>query len=141
MRHFLDPHLFCFFFFLFYSRRCNYRVAIRAYFDEHGLVRQQLDSFDEFITNTILEIVEDTRPFDIKPQPLYGPGQSVGDVSIQTTLCLWPKGSSFMTNHSSRVSADVVHTYVSFDSFLLPSPFCSFSPCFRSIATFRNKIW
>ena len=49
-------------------------VAILAYFDEHGLVRQQLDSFDEFITNTILEIVDDQPVLNIKPQPQYGPG-------------------------------------------------------------------
>ena len=28
-------------------------VVIDRYFDEKGLVRQQIDSFDEFITNTI----------------------------------------------------------------------------------------
>ena len=49
-------------------------VAIQAYFDEHGLVRQQLDSFDAFITNTILEIVDDQPVLAIRPQPQYGPG-------------------------------------------------------------------
>ena len=31
--------------------------VITSYFDEKGLVRQQLDSFDEFIQNTMQEIV------------------------------------------------------------------------------------
>eukprot|EP00959_Pyramimonas_sp_CCMP1952_P161417 3375487-Pyramimonas_sp.AAC.4 len=31
--------------------------VITAYFEEKGLVRQQLDSFDEFIQNTMQEIV------------------------------------------------------------------------------------
>ena len=30
--------------------------VISAYFDEKGLVRQQLDSFDEFINNTMQEV-------------------------------------------------------------------------------------
>jgi DNA-directed RNA polymerase beta subunit len=34
-------------------------VVISAFFKEKGLVRQQLDSFDEFIHNTIQEIVEE----------------------------------------------------------------------------------
>ena len=37
-------------------------------------MRQQLDSFDEFITNTILEIVDDQPVINVRPQPQYGPG-------------------------------------------------------------------
>lgn len=37
------------------------RVVIQAYFDEKGLVRQQLDSFDQFIQSTINEIVEESQ--------------------------------------------------------------------------------
>lgn len=48
---------------------------IKAFFDEHGLVRQQLDSFDDFISNTITEIVEDTPTMYLNPTPQYGPGQ------------------------------------------------------------------
>ncbi len=55
-------------------------MAIKAYFDEHGLVRQQLDSFDEFITNTILEIVDDTPTINVRPAPQYGPGQTASEV-------------------------------------------------------------
>ena len=35
--------------------------VISAYFEEKGLVRQQLDSFDSFVNNTIQEIVEDAE--------------------------------------------------------------------------------
>jgi DNA-directed RNA polymerase beta subunit len=35
-------------------------AVISAYFKEKGLVRQQLDSFDEFVQNTIQELVEDS---------------------------------------------------------------------------------
>ena len=61
-------------------------VAIKAYFDEHGLVRQQLDSFDEFITNTILEIVEDQLPIRVKPQPQYGPGHEASSQRYTVTF-------------------------------------------------------
>ena len=50
-------------------------VLVSAYFDEHGLVRQQLDSFDEFISNTVLEIVADQPLLDIRPSPQYAPGR------------------------------------------------------------------
>jgi DNA-directed RNA polymerase beta subunit len=35
-------------------------AVISAYFEEKGLVRQQLDSFDEFIQNTMQELVDDS---------------------------------------------------------------------------------
>ena len=35
-------------------------LVISAYFAEKGLVRQQLDSFDEFIQNTMQELVDDS---------------------------------------------------------------------------------
>ena len=34
-------------------------TVINSFFDEKGLVRQQLDSFDEFIKNTMQEIVDE----------------------------------------------------------------------------------
>ena len=36
-------------------------IVIGQYFREKGLVRQQLESYNEFINNTIQEIVDDTR--------------------------------------------------------------------------------
>lgn len=41
--------------------------VISSYFEEKGLVRQQLDSFDEFIHNTMQEVVEDSAPIDAYP--------------------------------------------------------------------------
>jgi DNA-directed RNA polymerase II subunit RPB2 len=34
-------------------------TVISAFFDEKGLVRQQLDSFDEFVQNTMQELVDE----------------------------------------------------------------------------------
>jgi len=43
--------------------------VINSFFKEKGLVQQQLNSFDEFINNTIQEIVEDTRPIVVIGEP------------------------------------------------------------------------
>ena len=40
-------------------------TVITAYFSEKGLVRQQLDSFDEFIQNTMQELVDDAQEVDV----------------------------------------------------------------------------
>ncbi|HYE75930.1 MAG TPA: hypothetical protein VEF04_21475, partial [Blastocatellia bacterium] len=41
--------------------------VIEAFFEEKGMVRQQLDSFDEFINTTIQELVDDCRPIVVTP--------------------------------------------------------------------------
>ncbi|KAK6022168.1 DNA-directed RNA polymerase, beta subunit [Ostertagia ostertagi] len=43
-------------------------VVISAYFDEKGLVRQQLDSFDEFIQMNVQRIVEDSPPVELQAE-------------------------------------------------------------------------
>jgi len=52
-------------------------TVISAYFKEKGLVRQQLDSYDEFINNTIQEIVEDSRPILVIGEPWQNDGVDV----------------------------------------------------------------
>lgn len=42
-----------------------------SYFDEKGLVRQQLDSFDEFIQMSVQRIVEDTPPIEMQAETQY----------------------------------------------------------------------
>lgn len=49
--------------------------VISAYFEEKGLVRQQLDSFDEFIQNTMQEIVDQTADIEIRSETQHNPGQ------------------------------------------------------------------
>lgn len=46
-------------------------VVIDRYFEEKGLVRQQIDSFDEFITNTIQELIDDAGEIFVKPEKQY----------------------------------------------------------------------
>ncbi|KAG9447823.1 hypothetical protein H6P81_013951 [Aristolochia fimbriata] len=49
---------------------------VSAYFEEKGLVRQQLDSFDEFIQNTMQEIVDEYGEIEIRPNSQHQPGHS-----------------------------------------------------------------
>ena len=35
-------------------------AVISAYFEEKGLVRQQIDSFDQFVQNTMQELIDDS---------------------------------------------------------------------------------
>ncbi|CAH1783667.1 unnamed protein product [Owenia fusiformis] len=49
-------------------------IVISSYFDEKGLVRQQLDSFDEFIQMSVQRIVEDSPPIDLQAEAQHSSG-------------------------------------------------------------------
>eukprot|EP00578_Thalassiosira_sp_NH16_P022706 CAMPEP_0181097394 /NCGR_PEP_ID=MMETSP1071-20121207/11545_1 /TAXON_ID=35127 /ORGANISM="Thalassiosira sp., Strain NH16" /LENGTH=1235 /DNA_ID=CAMNT_0023179871 /DNA_START=98 /DNA_END=3805 /DNA_ORIENTATION=- len=49
-------------------------AVISAYFEEKGLVRQQLDSFDEFIQNTMQELVDDSGSIRVSPEIQHSVG-------------------------------------------------------------------
>jgi len=50
-------------------------IVISAYFDEKGLVRQQLDSFDEFIQMNVQRIVEDAPQIDLQGEAQHTAGE------------------------------------------------------------------
>lgn len=50
-------------------------IVINAYFNEKGLVRQQLDSFDEFIEMTIQRIVEDSQQIELQAEAQHNSGE------------------------------------------------------------------
>jgi DNA-directed RNA polymerase II subunit RPB2 len=49
-------------------------TVISAYFEEKGLVRQQLDSFDAFIQNTMQELVDESPDLILQPESQHKPG-------------------------------------------------------------------
>lgn len=49
-------------------------AVITSYFDEKGLVRQQLDSFDEFVNAQMQEIVDENDEHVVTPRQQYDPG-------------------------------------------------------------------
>ena len=50
-------------------------IVINAYFDEKGLVRQQLDSFDEFIEMSVQRIVEDSPQIELEAEAQHTTGE------------------------------------------------------------------
>ena len=56
-------------------------IVISSYFDEKGLVRQQLDSFDEFIQMSVQRIVEDTPQIDLQAEAQHTSGTVESPVS------------------------------------------------------------
>ncbi|CAN0089848.1 DNA-directed RNA polymerase II subunit RPB2-like isoform X1 [Lampetra fluviatilis] len=50
-------------------------IVISSYFDEKGLVRQQLDSFDEFIQMSVQRIVEDSPAIELQAEAQHASGQ------------------------------------------------------------------
>jgi DNA-directed RNA polymerase II subunit RPB2 len=59
-------------------------IVINAYFDEKGLVRQQLDSFDEFIQMSVQRIVEDSPQVDLQAEAQHHGGEM--DVPVRIEL-------------------------------------------------------
>lgn len=61
-------------------------TVISAYFDEKGLVRQQIDSFDQFIQNTMQEIVDESSDIEIRSQSQHNPGHQSGFAEVLKLL-------------------------------------------------------
>lgn len=49
-------------------------TVISAFFDSKGLVRQQLDSFREFLENSLQEVVSENGAVTLKPEAQHHPG-------------------------------------------------------------------
>lgn len=45
--------------------------VINSYFKEKGLVRQQLDSFNDFVGVTLQEIIDNTPPIEVEAKPQH----------------------------------------------------------------------
>eukprot|EP00878_Enallax_costatus_P003513 GHUV01003727.1.p1 GENE.GHUV01003727.1~~GHUV01003727.1.p1 ORF type:complete len:120 (+),score=29.08 GHUV01003727.1:350-709(+) len=54
-------------------------AVISSYFEDKGLVRQQLDSYNEFTSNTMQEIVDETPEIVIKPEAQHRPGEELNE--------------------------------------------------------------
>lgn len=64
---------------------CTVNFLTSSYFDEKGLVRQQLDSFDEFIQMSVQRIVEDTPPIEMQAESQYDDSET--PVSLHSIYC------------------------------------------------------
>jgi len=68
-----------------------------AYFEEKGLVRQQLDSFDEFVQNTMQELVDDVGALRVIPQVQHAVGYDEGLEQQQTSVFEIQLGQVFLS--------------------------------------------
>jgi len=59
-------------------------TVISAFFEEKGLVRQQLDSFNEFIQHTMQEIVDEMSTFELSPEHQHVPGEEMDESEKKT---------------------------------------------------------
>jgi DNA-directed RNA polymerase II subunit RPB2 len=58
-------------------------IVISKYFKSKGLVNQQLDSFDEFVSHTIQELIEDSGELSVESE-----NQFRGDASREVRFAL-----------------------------------------------------
>lgn len=59
--------------------------VIQAFFDHHGLCHQQLDSFNDFVTYKMQELVDEHPPIEIRPESQYRPEDEI-DATIMYRL-------------------------------------------------------
>lgn len=81
--------------------------VISAYFEEKGLVRQQLDSFDEFIQNTMQEIVDESPDLILVPESQHIPGHSSNNM-----VCVKQITSVFGVRVALNASSECACTFM-----------------------------
>nr|BAD44440.1 DNA-directed RNA polymerase II second largest chain [Arabidopsis thaliana] len=74
-------------------------AVISAYFEEKGLVRQQLDSFDEFIQNTMQEIVDESADIEIRPESQHNPGHQSDFAEVVSSFLFFSRVSMGIRNY------------------------------------------
>lgn len=62
-------------------------IVINAYFDDKGLVRQQLDSFDEFIQMSVQSIVAESPAIELQAEAQHATGEIENPVSYLLAGC------------------------------------------------------
>lgn len=57
--------------------------VISAFFEEKGLVRQQLESFDDFLQYKMQDIVDEDPTIVLTPEAQHMPGQAAAQTSVR----------------------------------------------------------
>jgi DNA-directed RNA polymerase beta subunit len=57
-------------------------AVIKSYFEQHGLVSQQISSFDRFLSYTIQDIVTENSVISIIPEKQYAPGSKLLTINL-----------------------------------------------------------
>ena len=61
-------------------------TVISAFFEDKGLVRQQLDSFNEFINSSMQEVVDECGEFSLRPNAQHAPGERAPAEDMEITV-------------------------------------------------------
>mmetsp|Transcript_20952 Transcript_20952/g.45838 ORF Transcript_20952/g.45838 Transcript_20952/m.45838 type:complete len:1183 (-) Transcript_20952:1037-4585(-) len=82
-------------------------AVITAFFEEKGLVRQQLDSFNEFVSNTMQEIIDETPEIIVKPESQHVPGmeQAMEDKEIRILFGQIYLSKPLVTEHDNETQS------------------------------------
>lgn len=78
--------------------------VIRAYFEGVGLVRQQLDSFEEFIMTKMQDIVDEADPLVLTPEATGNPGEEMERVRKTVRFGRLAIGRTILSEANSNVS-------------------------------------
>lgn len=76
-------------------------IVINAYFDDKGLVRQQLDSFDEFIQMSVQSIVAESPAIELQAEAQHTSGEIENPVRFHSSQSSSPTNAilfSFATH-------------------------------------------
>lgn len=57
-------------------------AVIKSYFEQHGLVSQQISSFDRFLSYTVQDIVTENSVISITPETQYAPGSKLSTPNL-----------------------------------------------------------
>ena len=63
-------------------------TVISTFFEEKGLVRQQLESYDEFIRQSVQKVLEENSAIDLVPEAQHYTTQDEEPVGIVLNTCL-----------------------------------------------------
>ena len=85
-------------------------IVISSYFDEKGLVRQQLDSFDEFIQMSVQRIVEDSPEIDLQAESLHMTADTETPVRMHTLVKFYLCGIKGTRTWNVKIIVSLVHT-------------------------------
>lgn len=110
-------------------------IVISSYFDEKGLVRQQLDSFDEFIQMSVQRIVEESQQIELEAETSYREQELEPPVSSPPPPCVI----------ATYICYSIFFVFLSFVWFPLSCYFVIYTNNVKKLFTFsfccdKNKI-
>lgn len=99
-------------------------IVINAYFDDKGLVRQQLDSFDEFIQMSVQSIVAESPAIELQAEAQHTSGEIENPVSLILLIFFDFCMTLFVLNISDSIQLEI-RTNLPVKTYTLGERWCS----------------